>query len=876
MGRAILTHRDQVALAALWQPELHAAAGTRPVALDCTAQVLREAGVAAEAAAPSDNILEVRHPPIGTYTPPKPHLHLSPEEVGGYAEYEPSMDNPYDAGKINAILDDIRDHGIRHPIDLNTDGTHATISDGYHRWWAARHLGHDQVPVRINPVPSWFYEDSGDSNPVGPALADWLGQHGHEVGLRRTAEYFKADEFRALGRAYLERNPHLKPLADEFDRRHGAHRQVSIPISVLKNYYVSDDNDLVDDDGSSASYLQGIQNTLRDHGWEAFKNYPALEVGAGGQHAVLSDGNHRVRAADALGMTHAPVNLVTGEDDNWARQYGRPVEDGLRRLLGHRFAGLHDDWQNAWETGGSQGQFPVWFENGSAYGNKAYEAFSNWLDTVDDDEWDDWENGGWGPSYGPSQESFEDYLDATGIPHTDAHDFEDDPDFEDDEDDRYEDPRPLYDPREDERPIIPHSDDRRYYSPRAINPESNSSARPDPDFEDVEPEQDFLPLGDSGKASDPYAYGMPNGVSGMYYPPSNPEFRDWVHNTYGVDTVNDEWPDHFERADRPYVKQKWPGVVDDFLQSQKDYQWPTEKRTPLYRGLSLNLNDPDLAQVRRSLLGGEYEDDDFYRKNAQPHPLGYTNPELGPQILDYLESRDKSYAPGLGPAALGPHWSTDRSVSSDSFSGRQNKNPLSLPVLISGEWGGLGEDPYRANTGGSYPEEHEITLLPGAPLNITNVQIAHPQTGQWHSVLDQPHERTASLERVGGTDFEEPDTLVLYHGTTADCLDGIRSTGLTPPSTVNPAGWPMLTTSFDQAARYTSGKPGGVVLEYGVPRSRMWESRFDSEDEPLLWPGDIHSAYEYPDAVGYGIKGALPQEYLRKVHHLNTERTASG
>jgi hypothetical protein len=72
-----------------------------------------------------------------------------------------------------------------------------------------------------------------------------------------------------------------------------------------------------------------------------------------------------------------------------------------------------------------------------------------------------------------------------------------------------------------------------------------------------------------------------------------------------------------------------------------------------------------------------------------------------------------------------------------------------LPVRMKALWKGQGENPYRHETGedmpGGYAEEREMNLLPGAPVELHDVEIFHPQTKQWHSLMDKPQVRTAGL-----------------------------------------------------------------------------------------------------------------------------------
>lgn len=97
----------------------------------------------------------------------------------------------------------------------------------------------------------------------------------------------------------------------------------------------------------------------------------------------------------------------------------------------------------------------------------------------------------------------------------------------------------------------------------------------------------------------------------------------------------------------------------------------------------------------------------------------------------------------------------------------------------------------------------------------------------------------------------------LYHGTRPEYVDAIKNEGLKPPEGVQSAGWPMLTTSHDQAARYGMG----AVVEYSVPRHVM-DYR---HPEGALWPGQAHNVYGH-DATAYGVKGSLPGKYITKVH----------
>lgn len=97
----------------------------------------------------------------------------------------------------------------------------------------------------------------------------------------------------------------------------------------------------------------------------------------------------------------------------------------------------------------------------------------------------------------------------------------------------------------------------------------------------------------------------------------------------------------------------------------------------------------------------------------------------------------------------------------------------------------------------------------------------------------------------------------LYHGTSPEKADWTQEHGLTPPESVMSAGWPMLTSSRPQAARYGKGR----VLEYRFPPEAM-DYR---NTEGVLWPGQEHDVYGHK-ATAYGVKGSVPSKYLHAVH----------
>lgn len=425
-----------------------------------------------------------------------------------------------------------------------------------------------------------------------------------------------------------------------------------------------------------------------------------------------------------------------------------------------RTAGIKDDL-SVTKAGGPEWLFP--------YSQEAQDYYTPWLNQIDDDEFEDWDTED--DPHVPAQSSFDQYLANNGVDNdleddpwgdTEADDF-DETEADDEEDGDGFDPDDFYDPKFEDRPTVPGNQTRRVYLPNKRNPMNNTHARPEIDFEMADPEQPMLPLGDPREG-----LGGWDRFRQHFTPPTDPDFVRWVKNNYEIDD-----PAAFsgsglltEKAQLPRggkASSDWDGVMDAYLNRGKIMKrWPKDNLgTPLYRGLSLDLSQPELAPIRRALYGGEHEPMDsaqgtpssFTRDRAQAHPLGWDNPDLGAQILDHLGAHGKTYAVGNSPHALGPHWSTDKDTSKEFASssiGFGPGNPLHVPVLVSGQWKGLGEDPYRTNTGGNWPEEKEITLLPGAPVDISDVHIRNPHTGEWHSVLGEPQQRAANLGRVAG------------------------------------------------------------------------------------------------------------------------------
>jgi len=242
---------------------------------------------------------------------------------------------------------------------------------------------------------------------------------------------------------------------------------------------------------------------------------------------------------------------------------------------------------------------------------------------------------------------------------------------------------------------------RRHFSPTAINPPSDSDARPPIAWEPAEPEQD------------------PLGLEGL--------------------PTEHHYDDPHDAEVQPYTV-----PVD-------------RKPITLHRGLVVDLAHPGLDEVRRRIYGPDHEHwspgllpgmPQNSQIAARPHQDWAADPELAHLLLDHLSGYHHPDRPNQD-MSLGRHWSVDpdtaREFGSSSMNDYAPGFDLPLAVHLSGQWRGQGEDPYRRMTGGEFPGEHEITLLPRAPLHITDLHVQHPDTDEWHSMLHEPSHRTARL-----------------------------------------------------------------------------------------------------------------------------------
>jgi hypothetical protein len=276
-------------------------------------------------------------------------------------------------------------------------------------------------------------------------------------------------------------------------------------------------------------------------------------------------------------------------------------------------------------------------------------------------------------------------------------------------------PQHLKSPRwdADTRPILPLWSDpenegpQYHFSPREVNPEADTSARPATPWYQTSTDDPVIPgMGFSHNEGEEWEYGNERQPYDLHR-----GFRLWL-------------PDHSGDSSIGQVRR-------------------------LLHGPALEDDSPGASWTEPYLPGME----DYTDQNLTPDltgPGSFDHPDLPHHILNHIiNSHDQQ--------ELGTHWSTDFDTAGKFAGVYPSKSmylPQSLPVVVSGRWKGEGEDPYRRHTGGNFSDENEITLLPGAPMKIHTVRIHDPHTNKWHThTLDEPQERTANFDPYEANDY---------------------------------------------------------------------------------------------------------------------------
>lgn len=121
-------------------------------------------------------------------------------------------------------------------------------------------------------------------------------------------------------------------------------------------------------------------------------------------------------------------------------------------------------------------------------------------------------------------------------------------------------------------------------------------------------------------------------------------------------------------------------------------------------------------------------------------------------------------------------------------------------------------------------------------------------------------EHAAATLRAYGAQKKSSDAskfITVYHGTTAEAANKIRTDGLKAPAGTGP-NWLMLTTSKDQAQGYAETKAGNVVIEFRVPKTAIYQR---GNADALLWTPTDHSVYGV-DATAFALRKPVPAKYI--------------
>lgn len=179
-----------------------------------------------------------------------------------------------------------------------------------------------------------------------------------------------------------------------------------------------------------------------------------------------------------------------------------------------------------------------------------------------------------------------------------------------------------------------------------------------------------------------------------------------------------EWGYWGDALDGVVSERYTPKKTLDRLRSQKNSSLKSaEENKPqtLYRGVRLDLDPDESDRFRQTVDKGVF--------GSSLEEIG-SELTVGPELLDRMEER----------GGIGTHWSTRPEIA-ERFSLQSGGDGGGLPVMLTTEWDGSGQDHDRTGTGGEWADEGEVTLLPGTPLNVNSVTFGS-SFSDGHEVLN--------------------------------------------------------------------------------------------------------------------------------------------
>lgn len=108
------------------------------------------------------------------------HLHLPVDVLDHYKEHDRDLDDP----QTQALAHVIATEGVRSPVQISTDGTHALMHEGNHRLAIAKQLGITHLPVKVTMEPPGEVitnEDYSRPVPLEHQLGSWVADNKHRL-----------------------------------------------------------------------------------------------------------------------------------------------------------------------------------------------------------------------------------------------------------------------------------------------------------------------------------------------------------------------------------------------------------------------------------------------------------------------------------------------------------------------------------------------------------------------------------------------------------------------------------------------------------------------------------------------------------------------
>jgi len=182
-------------------------------------------------------------------------LHMHPDELTQYFQ-DGNFDEsgPVHMPTVNRLAEEIAKNGIRQPISLVTDGTHAYMDSGHHRTVAAQQLGMDEVPVRVTRSDYPLNTPKMPTPEVGPSglLRRYLDSQQRQANSRLAAVTQEmVDGLNTHFHDWWEQQGNAAGSADDMARM-----------------------DFMDEERGPIGYWPNIENFLKDE-------YPAAHKGLG-------------------------------------------------------------------------------------------------------------------------------------------------------------------------------------------------------------------------------------------------------------------------------------------------------------------------------------------------------------------------------------------------------------------------------------------------------------------------------------------------------------------------------------------------------------------------------------------------------------------